>query len=177
MIFNNIETDRLLLKNIGAEDREFIFSQFSDDDINMFLFDAEPLSDISGADEIIEFYLKPEPRQQHRWIVIRKADGLKMGTCGFHCWNMKDSRVEIGYDLKKECWGNGYMYEALDAIIQFARDCMDIKEINACIYMENHKSINLVEKFGFVPAGSRNEVFKGKEYPHTIYSLRKLLDK
>jgi ribosomal-protein-alanine N-acetyltransferase len=171
MFYNNIETDRLLLKNIDNGDREFIFSQFSDDDINKYLFDAEPLTDISGADEIIEFYLEPEPRPQHRWIVIRKADGMKMGTCGFHCWGIKDSRVEIGYDLKKEFWGNGYMYEALNGIIEFAKGSMNIKEINACIYTENHKSISLAEKLGFVLTGSKYELFRGKKYLHSIYSL------
>ena len=167
MFYNNIETDRLVLRNIDNIDREFIFSQFSDDEINRYLFDAEPLTDISGADGIIEYYLEPEPRPHHRWIVIRKADGVKMGTCGFHCWSIKDSRVEIGYDLKKEFWGNGYMYEALKGIIEFAKGPMDIKEINACIYTENHKSISLAEKLGFVLTGSKYELFKGKKYLHS----------
>lgn len=171
MFYKNIETDRLLLKNIENSDREFIFSQFSDDEINKYLFDAEPLTDISGADEIIEFYLEPEPRLQHRWIIINKGDGMKIGTCGFHCWSIKDSKVDIGYDLKKEFWGNGYMYEALNAIIQFAKDSMDIKEIKACIYIENYKSIRLVEKFGFIATGSKYEFFRGKEYLHNVYSL------
>ncbi len=171
MFYNNIETGRLLLKNIDNGDREFIFSQFSEDDINKYLFDAEPLTDISGADEIIEFYLKPEPRPQHRWIIMRKADGVKMGTCGFHCWSIKDSKVEIGYDLKKEFWGNGYMYEALNGIIEFAKCSMDIKQINACVYTENHKSVSLAEKAGFVLTGSKYELFRGKNYLHSIYSL------
>ena len=171
MFYNNIETDKLLLKNIDNGDREFIFSQFSDDDINKYLFDAEPLTDIREADEIIEFYLKPEPRPQHRWILIRKADGVKIGTCGFHCWEIRNSRVEIGYDLKKEFWGKGYMYETLSKIIEFAKDSMDLKEINACIYTENHKSIRLAEKLGFVLNGSKYELFRGNEYLHNIYSL------
>jgi [ribosomal protein S5]-alanine N-acetyltransferase len=171
MFYNNIETDRLVLKNIDGGDREFIFSQFSDDDINKYLFDAEPLTDIRGADEIIDFYLKPEPRPQHRWVVIRKADGVKMGTCGFHCWSITDSKVEIGYDLKKEFWGNGYMHEALDHIMEFAKNDMKVKEINACIYIENSRSIALVEKLDFVLIGSKYELFKGKKYLHNIYSL------
>ena len=171
MSYNNIETDRLVLKNIDSGDREFIFSQFSDGDINKYLFDAEPLTDISEADEIIQFYLEPEPRPQHRWIIQRKADGVKMGTCGFHCWSIKDSKVEIGYDLKKEFWGNGYMFEALSGIIEFAKVSMDIKEINACIYTGNHNSINLATKLDFVLTGSKYELFRGKKYLHSIYSL------
>ncbi len=69
MLFTNIETERLLLKNISPNDREFIFNQLSNDYINRYLFDAEPVTDINGADDIISFYIEPEPRHEHRWIV------------------------------------------------------------------------------------------------------------
>jgi len=49
MYFNEIETERLHLKNIGTNDREFIFSMFSDDVVNKYLFDAEPLADLPEA--------------------------------------------------------------------------------------------------------------------------------
>ena len=42
MLFKNIETDRLVLKNIAIDDRNFIFNHFSDDVVNKYLFDAEP---------------------------------------------------------------------------------------------------------------------------------------
>ena len=45
-----------------------------------------PLTDISGADEIIEFYTVPEPRNQNRWIIIRKP---KLG------FDLSGSRVEV----------------------------------------------------------------------------------
>ncbi len=171
MFFTNLETERLLLKNINQSDREFIFRQFSDKVVTKYLYDEEPLTDVNEADGIISFYLQPEPRAQHRWIIQRKTDGLRMGTCGFHCWNSKDRKVEIGYDLKEEFWGNGYMHEALKKIIGFAKLRMNITEILACIYIENQKSINLVSRLGFVKVATRNEVFRGKEYLHNIYSL------
>lgn len=171
MFFNNIETDRLILKNIGIDDRNFIFSQFSDDVVNRYLFDAEPVTDMQGADEIIALYVQPEPRLQHRWIIMKKSDGIKMGTCGFHCWNKTDGNVEVGYDLKEEFWGNGYMQEAMKAIITFAKEEMYIKEISACIYIDNQRSIRLVENLGFVLSGSIYELFGNKEYLHKKYSL------
>ncbi len=128
MFFHDLKTERLLLKNIDVSDRNFIFSQFSDQVVNRYLFDAEPLSDISGADEIIEFYVQPEPRPQHRWIILRESDGMKMGTYGFHCWNIQDSKVDVGYDLKEEFWGNGYMQESMKRNINFAKENMNIKK-------------------------------------------------
>ena len=171
MLFDNLETERLLLHNIEMSDREFIFSQFSDDVVNRYLFDAEPLVDISEADELINYYTIPEPRLQHRWVIIRKSDNRKMGTCGFHCWDIQNGKVEVGYDLKEEFWGNGYMQEAMKEIIEFTTLKMQVKEISACIYLENEKSIRLVKGFGFTLSGSHTEVFRGEEYMHNIYSL------
>lgn len=80
MFCKELETDRLMLKNISSEDRIFIFNQFSNDKINRYLFDAEPLVNLQGADEIINFYIQPEPRSQHHWILVKKDDGVKIGT-------------------------------------------------------------------------------------------------
>jgi len=171
MLFKNIETQRLILKNISSDDKDFIFSQFSDEVVTMYLFDEEPVTDMKEAEEIITFYMKPEPRSQHRWVLTRKTDGRKMGTCGFHCWDTTASKVEIGYDLKEEFWGNGYMQEAMKEIIAIAMDAMNIKEINACIYIENQRSIHLAENLGFVLSGSSYELFREEEYLHNIYSF------
>lgn len=72
--------------------------------------------------------------------------------------------------MKEEFWGNGYMTEAMKAIIAFAEDKMMIKEIRACIYVNNTNSIELAKRVGFVLSGSSTELFRGKEYPHHIYS-------
>lgn len=172
MLFCDLETERLLLKNISTEDTEFIYSQFSDSTVNRYLFDAEPLVDIKGAEEIIDLFVQPEPRGQHRWIMIRKSDGEKIGTCGFHCWDFNNSRIDVGYDLKERFWGNGYMQEAMREILLFARDRMHIKEVNACIYKDNIRSIHLAEKNGFVKSGEYNETFRGEEYLHYRYTLK-----
>ncbi len=172
-MFRPLETERLILKSIGSDDRAFILDMFSDDAVNKYLFDAEPLQNLEEADEIIDFYIQPEPRNQHRWIIIRKEDNLKIGTCGFHCWDTNLSKVEIGYDLKKVFHGNGYMTEALQELIEFASNEMKVNTINACIYTENVKSIKLVQKFGFIMTGTKSETFRGEQYLHHIYSLQR----
>lgn len=37
MFFKELETDRLILKNISSEDRDFILKQFSDDNKSIFI--------------------------------------------------------------------------------------------------------------------------------------------
>lgn len=169
MFFKELETDRLFLKNISMYDRDFILAQFSDNEVNRYLFDAEPLTDVYGADEIINFYIQPEPRAQHRWILVRKNDGTKIGTCGFHCWDKSNGCCDIGYDLYPDFWGRGYMIEALRTICLFAQNDMKVRSINACIYINNDKSIKLAEKLGFAFTGQiKDEIFRGERYMHKI---------
>lgn len=65
-MFIDLETQRQILKSISYDDAEFFYQEFSDDDVNRYLFDVEPCSSSEEAKEWIEFYLEPEPRNQHR---------------------------------------------------------------------------------------------------------------
>ena len=171
MFYKNLDTKRLFLKNISEEDRDFIYRHFSNDSVNAFLFDTEPLKNMEQADEIIRFYTVPEPVFWHRWIIIRKEDGEKIGTCGFHRLNKEKSTVEIGYDISSDFWGKGYATEAVGRLIEFLKEVLKVRKINACIYIQNDRSINVVKHFGFKPTGEKDEIFRGKKYLHTIYTF------
>ncbi|HBN83935.1 MAG TPA: N-acetyltransferase [Clostridiales bacterium] len=171
MIYKNLEANRLTLKCISQDDREFIYRHFSDDCVNEFLFDAEPIQTMEQADEIIRFYTDPVPAFWHRWIIIRKEDGVKIGTCGFHRWDQNKDTVEIGYDMSPEYWGKGYAIEAVGRLIEFTKDVLGVKKVHAHIYIQNDRSVNLVKHLGFKPTGKKNEIFRGKPYLHHIYTL------
>jgi len=172
VFFCELETERLFLKNISYADREFILRQFSDESVNAYLFDAEPPTSLLEADAIINFYVQPEPRAQHRWILHRKGDDSKLGTCGFHCWKRDQRWADIGYDLQPQYWGQGYMTEALRAVMSFASREMGLSRIDAHIYAGNTKSIALVRKFNFAFGGETEHcLFRGKTHLHHIYTL------
>lgn len=169
-MFINLETERLLLRGIGKDDSEFILKQFSTQEVNRYLYDAEPISSLEEAMEIIDFYIESEPRDQHRWIIILKDSNEKIGTCGFHCWNHENGEVELGYDLQPAYWKQGYMREALTEILDFAKENMHIEKVYAHIYPENLASVRIAEKMGFKRTGEQYyEVFRGEKYLHDIY--------
>lgn len=169
-MFTSLETDRLVLKNMDHSDRDFILEVFSNPDINRYLFDAEPISNLQEADEIIGFYSQ-QPKLHHRWILILKDSGQKIGTCGFHAWDQGAATVEMGYDLLPAFQSKGYMTEALEKIIGFAKETMGLSQIYACIYPENLASVNLIKKFNFQKIGHRIETFRNKDYDHDLYGL------
>ena len=171
-MFTDIETDRLVLKCIDHSDRDFIFEEFQNDFINRYLYDEEPMTDISQADELIDFYTMVEPRKQNRWVLIDKATNTKLGTCGFHLWNPDSKEVEIGFELMEQYNGKGYMLEAIEAIIKFARHRMNAERINAIVYIENKNCIKLLERLRFIKVGEQKTEFRGQMYLHNIYELK-----
>jgi ribosomal-protein-alanine N-acetyltransferase len=152
-MFTDIETDRLVLKCIDHSDRDFIFEEFQNDFINRYLYDEEPMTHITQANELIDFYTMVEPRKQNRWVLIDKITNTKLGTCGFHLWNPVNKEVEIGFELMEQYTGRGYMLEASTAIIEFARHKMKVERIRAIVYMENRNCIKLLERLGFIKVG------------------------
>lgn len=171
-MFTDIETNRLVLKCIDPTDRDFILEEFQNDFINRYLYDEEPMTDISQADELIDFYTVGEPRRQNRWVVIDKTANTKLGTCGYHLWDPDNKEVGIGFELMEQYNGKGYMLEAVEAIIEFARHEMKVERINAIVYIKNQKCIKLLERLGFIKVGEEETEFRGQIYLHHIYALK-----
>ena len=149
MFFTDLETNRLYLQNLAPAHRYFIYVLFTNDDVLRFHYEEDRYADLYGADAEIAEWNQPEPRNQHSWVLVRKADGVAMGTCVFNNWDRSSAFCEVHYDMHPDFWGKGYMTEALRAIIEFARDKMKVRCIEAGVDQENANSIKLVERLGF----------------------------
>jgi ribosomal-protein-alanine N-acetyltransferase len=130
------------------------------------------MTDMSQADELIDFYTLVEPRRQNRWVIIDKATNIRLGTCGYHLWNPDKTEVEIGFELMEQYNGKGYMLEALEAIIEFARQEMKVERIRAVVYIENQRCIRLLGRLGFARSGEEETESRGHAYLHNIYALK-----
>ncbi|MBI5933074.1 MAG: GNAT family N-acetyltransferase [Chloroflexi bacterium] len=171
--FPTLETERLILRQMTLEDADFVFQYFSASAVSQYLMDEAPLTEYAQAQEIIEFYLEPEGKTHNRWIMIRKSDGQPIGTCGFHKWDKRYFRAEIGYDLSPSFWGQGYMLESLRAVISHGFEQMKLNRIEALVYVENHRSIQLLQRLGFKQEGVLRDYFylDGKFYDHSLFAL------
>jgi ribosomal-protein-alanine N-acetyltransferase len=164
-------TERLILKPIDESDQAFIFSQFSNDIVNAYLFDAEPLTNPSEALDIITFYSQGNPTHQERFILKLKTTHEPLGTIGYHAYNKEASSIDIGYDLNPAYFSQGYMREALSFLIDYIKENLSVLNIHACIYPKNQKSIDLVKHFGFTYNKNSYEHFRGEEILHHVYRL------
>ncbi|WP_010096952.1 GNAT family N-acetyltransferase [Ornithinibacillus scapharcae] len=174
--FPNIETDRLLLRNVNDEDVDFIYKHFSDERVCEFLYDEELFTNRNDAINFVKWNKNPEEKGYNRWVIIKKgAKQEPIGTCGYDNWDRMNNIAEIGYDLWHEYWGQGYMKEALIRAIESGFKHMNLNRINAYVALENDNSIKLLEKLGFVNEGVYRDkhLFRGSYYDHYSFSLLK----
>ncbi len=82
---------------------------------------------------------------------------------------------KMGYKLDKDEVGRGYMAEAMQKMIKFVFDELDLQRIEINIMPENQKSIALAERLGFVHEGTVYSYLKinGIWEDHLRYSMIK----
>lgn len=172
-LFPDMESKRLILKNINSQDIEFVYKHFSNEIVCKYLYDEEPVKSMEEAHGIIDFYKEPVNTGRNRWIIYLKENQLPIGTCGFHCWNPASFKADIGYDLAYDYWGKGIMTEALNSAIESGFKNMGLNRIQAYVSTENEKSYRLLEKLNFSREGLlRDEsYYRGKFYDHYLYAL------
>jgi ribosomal-protein-alanine N-acetyltransferase len=110
-----------------------------------------------------------------RWGIELKKENKLIGTCGFHNFNDKHYRCEIGYELNERYWRKGYMSEALIPIIDFAYEYLNINRIQALVYKDNKSSERLLKKLGFTHEGllRKYAYFRNKFEDLNLFSLIK----
>ncbi len=99
----------------------------------------------------------------HIFDIIEQKSSKVIGTCGFHNWVKKHHRIEIGYELREAFRGHGYMTEALEKLLPYAFEQMEVNRIEAFISPSNLKSIGLVQRLGFTKEGLLKQHVKGNK--------------
>lgn len=153
---NFLETNRMKLRFLNIEDLPAVYRQFSDPD--MCAYFSEPPCSLQEAKEIIEHYQKPEGKSHLRYGMFDKESGVFIGTCGYHYWDHERKQVEIGYDVWKDFWRQGYLAEALPELIRICFEYLEVDCIYALAHPQNTASIASVRKFGFTQSKPRRSM-------------------
>ncbi|MBU3143993.1 GNAT family N-acetyltransferase [Clostridium sp. CF012] len=173
--FPQIETKRLILKEISVKDCNYLFEIFSDEEVLKY-YDIEPLKTLEEANNLIQLFCRRfKNKKGIRWGIHLKNTDKLIGTCGYQSIDIQSLRTDIGYEMSKEYWGQGLMKEALQAIIGFGFNNMSLNRIQALVEPNNKNSIQLLHRIGFSEEGilSEYEHYKGVFKDLTILSLLK----
>ncbi|MGN7412418.1 GNAT family N-acetyltransferase [Paenibacillus sp. SAF-068] len=173
--FPELETKRLLLREIKQSDSHDIFQIFSSDEVTKF-YDVESFSNMKQAEELIQRWNERfEKGQVIRWGIALKSDNRIIGTCGFHGWMKQHHKAAMGYELAPEFWRQDYMTEVTQRIVEYGFKKLELNRIEAFVEPENAGSRTLLEKIGFSEEGilKENYYWKNRFVDNVIYALLK----
>jgi len=168
-----IETERLLLRELNPEIMEQVFTSFEDDEIVSFL-GLTTENELETEKNNFAQGLTSYRSSFKAFLLVEKASGRIIGRAGFHTWAKQHSRAELGYHISNDADKNkGYMKEALAAIIDFGFTNMRLNRIEALLSKENTPSLRLVQGFGFTEEGLlRSHYFKNNRMEDSaVFSL------
>jgi ribosomal-protein-alanine N-acetyltransferase len=152
-----IEANRVYLRPVVADDAEALFTIFSDPQV-MRYWSTPPLADRNAARELVrEIHEGFERRAMLKWGLSLQMPDTLIGTTTLFNLNMENGRAEIGYCLGREHWGNGYMHEALQALLKYSFESLDFRRLEADVDPRNITSIRTLERLGFQREGYLRE--------------------
>lgn len=157
---NLLETSRMKLRFLTINDLPAIHKQFSDPD--MCTYFSEPPCSLQEAQDIIEHYQEPQGKSYLRYGMFLKESGVFIGTCGFHYWDCERKQVEIGYDVWKDFWRQGFVSEVLPELIRICFDYLQVECIYILTHPGNKASIASAQKFGFTESQPRRGTDEGE---------------
>ena len=103
-------------------------------------------------------------------ICLLEHQDMIGSICLWHFSN--DGRVaEIGYDLDPAYQGKGYMTEAMETVLDYGFNELQLEDIEAYTQDNNLSSIHLLSRFGFKLVPDRRDESNAK---NRVYNLNRL---
>jgi len=153
-----IETERLILRKFKMDDAEYMFKNWaSDSEVTRFLtWPAHTSVEVSKS--VIEMWQKDaETLNSYQWCIELKDSGEPIGSISVVHINEDIDAVEIGYCIGREFWGQCITTEALDALINFFFEEIQVNRIEARHDLNNPASGRVMEKCGLVKEGVKRQ--------------------
>jgi [ribosomal protein S5]-alanine N-acetyltransferase len=168
-----LRTKRLLLRPLREADAPSLFEAFSDPRV-MRYWSTPPWSSVDAAHALVERDLKAMASGEHvRLGIERQEDRQLLGNCTLFKIDEQCRRAEIGYGLAYSAWGNGYMHEALLALLEFGFSALELNRVEADIDPRNEPSARSLERLGFRKEGYLRErwIVGGEVSDSAVYGL------
>ncbi|HEY6307711.1 MAG TPA: GNAT family N-acetyltransferase [Candidatus Angelobacter sp.] len=159
------ETERLLLRPHVIGDADALEAVLGDP-VAMEFYPA--VLDRRGVEEWITRNVERYQRDGFgKWAMVVKSTGEMGGSVGCVLQEVEGrNEIEVGYNVRRDLWGNGYATEAARACMDYAFGKLGVKRVISMIRPENVRSIRVAAKNEMI----REKVIFWRGYDHCIYA-------
>jgi RimJ/RimL family protein N-acetyltransferase len=168
-----ISTPRLILRTIDGSDLPALMEVNGDARVTRFL----PYPTWQSMEDARAWHQRMAGIQESgsalQLVVARKDSGLAIGTCLLFRYEEKSGRAELGYVLGRAHWGQGFMHEALTALIDHVFGKIGLRRLEAEIDPRNQASARVLRRLGFEQEGLLRERWldKGAASDSALFGL------
>jgi RimJ/RimL family protein N-acetyltransferase len=142
-----LATTRLLLRMFRDSDLEDYAEMCADAEVMRYLGLGKPLSRAEAWRNMAMMVGHWQLRGYGMWAVEERESGALIGRIG--CWQPEGwPDFEIGWMLRRACWGCGYATEGARAALDYAFLRLHRPRVISLIYPENAASIRVAERLG-----------------------------
>ena len=168
MVTFPMETVRLILRPLTHEDVDAIFAVIGDAIAMQYYPRAFTRDD---AVEWVERNLRRYEQDAHGlWAIVLKSTNELIGDCGLSWQPVEgEQRLEVGYHLRRDYWGQGYATEAARAWMDMAFNHLHAPEVVSLIRPENMPSRRVAERNGM--RAQVEVTYEGS--PHLLYVMKR----
>ena len=153
-VFPKLETARLVLRQPMSSDEDMIYALYRDPETVRYIM--QPIETRAEATEILRSYMADFTNQERIfWTITDKATLAPIGTVCYE-WFHTPGLGEIGYDLLPTRRGSGYMQEALEPVIRYGFEDLQLRDIEAFVTPENTPSLSVLKRLGFSESGEKD---------------------
>lgn len=162
-----LETERLVLRPVTADDAAAVFAYASNPNVTRFtLFETHRTIDDSRwfvVDYVRSRYASQEPDPLA--ITLREENGRMIGSIGAHWVSQPDGTMELGYTIGEPYWGRGLVVEACRAVVRHVFIDYAVERLQARVISGNAASERVLQKLGFTREGVlRSTVFRRRSW-------------
>ncbi len=152
-----LDAPRVRLRWLTAEDVDALFEIFSDERMMRYWSSTAMKERREAEDLLARIHRLFAEQSGFQWGVERKSDGTLIGTCTLFNIHRGNMRGEVGYCLHSAHWRQGYMGEALAALIEHAFGVLKLRRLEADVDPKNASSLKILERMGFRREGLLRE--------------------
>lgn len=170
--FPILETERLILRRVLPSDVKEMFELRSNPETMKYI--PRPL--LTNHEEALAHIQmmedKIETNEGINWAITLKGDDKMLGVIGHYRIKPEHYRAEVGYMILPEYHGKGITTEAVQCVVDYGFNTMQLHSIEGVIDPENEASERVLQKCGFVKEAhfKENEYFDGKFIDAVVYS-------
>ncbi|HOP12045.1 MAG TPA: GNAT family N-acetyltransferase [Oscillospiraceae bacterium] len=155
-----IETERLTLRRFTYQDADDMLKYWISDEKVQSLYCEPAYKTKAAVKELLGKYIGGyEKESYYRWAVILKQTGECIGQIAFFLVDDKNRFVEVEYCIGTQFQNRGYMTEAVNAVIEYGFERLNLHKIQVSHKAGNIASKRVIEKCGFVYEGTLRDYF------------------